>query len=428
MIYDNAGLIQLGSEIYSITKDPFVEWIVKDTINFLARDMRSPCGGFYSALDAESLDNHRIKREGAYYVWSKHDLTEILKEKFKLAELRFGITDNGNFEDPHHKEIQGMNILHIAHSMPDIANKLQISEDEVLEGLDSIRKKMFEARSMRSNPQKDTKIITSWNALLIKSLYTTAELLDYPLASKLAKGALDFILEYLVDDEKVLRSYHIVKGDQERRIYEGVLDDYSILTAAFIQAFEYTDDWSLIEHALKVQNLIDSKFYSNEHEMYFLNPQNEDNFIHSIVQAGDDSMASGLAVMVANLFKLGKYLNDKKFEAKGLMLVKKFVGQINEMPGVMSEFLLSASNYLRYPTEIVIMNGNKTELNMAHKTKYLPGRLIYRWNKSNFKDGRPYWDVLDSKEVSEPTAYVCKGMTCSLPITTKQDLLNELAK
>jgi uncharacterized protein YyaL (SSP411 family) len=429
MLYDNAGLIQLGAELFAITKDPYIEFTVKDTINWIAREMKSPIGGFFAAMNAESKDDRNVEREGAYFVWTQKELQKLLGHDFKYAQHRYGITEKGNFKDPHHPDAKGMNVLSIVKNMQEIASELDISEELVFQKLGSIRQTLFEERLKRSPPSTDTKIITSWNAMLIKSLFIAAEYLNYPEASKFAKGALDFIFENLVEQNTVLRRFHILSDGQEERKIDGVLDDYSLLISALIQAYEYTDNWDHLIKAKRIQDLTDAKFYDETEGVYFLNPITEDSFVSRVIQASDDSMASGLAATVDNLFKLGKYFEDNDLLNRGQRVAQKFGGRVNEYPGAMSALLISMSYYLRYPTEIVIVQDNENHLGNAHFGNFLPRRLVYKWNDKNNKDARPKWEVLEGRtEVETPTVYICKGMTCSLPLIKADSVQQELSK
>ena len=140
-------------------------------------------------------------------------------------------------------------------------------------------------------------------------------------------------------------------------------------------------------------------------------------------------MASGLAATVYNLFKLGKYFEDNDYLIRGQFVSRKFGGRVNEYPGAMSELLISMSYYLRYPTEIVIVQDNENVFSNAHFGSFLPGRLVYKWNNKNNTDGRPNWKALEGRtEVNSPTFFICKGMTCSLPLTEADAVLKELSK
>ncbi|MCE7735050.1 MAG: thioredoxin domain-containing protein [Candidatus Heimdallarchaeota archaeon] len=421
MLYDNAGLIQLGAELFAITKDSFANWVVKDTINWVEREMVSEQGGFYSALNAESEG-----REGTFFVWQFDEIRDLLEDKFDIAKLRYGLTQKGNFKDPHHPEIKGMNILSIVKNMQDIAQELKLDEDTIFSSLNNIRQILFENRFKRVAPSTDTKQITAWNSLMIKGLLVAAELLNYPKAGDLAIRALNFVLTNNLRADFVLRIY---QGDEDfiKRDIEGVLPDYSFLIAALIQAFEYTDNWEYMRIADNIHSLMEIKFYDPEARIYFLNSPTEENILGRVVSISDDSMSSGLGAMVENLFKLGKYLMREDLVERGKKIAESFVERMNEFPGSMNTLLLSLTNYLRYPTELVIVNDEEGSLNRAHNSEYIPHRLVYRWNKGNKEDGRPFWDVLESRDdTSVPTVFICEGMSCSLPLLTTEAVIEEL--
>ncbi len=422
MLYDNAGLLHLGSELYAALNDNFAKWVIFDTVSWVAREMRSKYGGFFSTLNAESEG-----REGKFYVWTKSELKGILGNDFELAEMRFGITEKGNFKDPHHPEIKGMNILSVVASIEEICDKFEISEDTVVSRLSKMRQKLFGVRGKRIAPSRDTKIITSWNGLMIDAMFSIAEKLDLEDAATLAINAIDYIVEAIIKDDKILHSFHEVKEGQEWREIEGYLDDYSFAISALISAFEYTDDWRYIEIASRLEKLSTEYFYNEEDKIYYVNRSRDGALFNKVMQASDESMMSGFAKMVDNLFKLGKYLEKQELVDRGKEIADKFAGSFNDFPGSMNGLQIACTNYLRYPTEIVLVDTNDTDLDKAHSSAYIPHRLVYRWNNKNRDDGRPKWNVLEARlDVDRPTVYICEGMTCSLPLSTADDVIEEL--
>ena len=261
---------------------------------------------------------------------------------------------------------------------------------------------------------------------MIRGLLVAAELLDFPKAAEIALNALNFILNENLKDDFLLRTY---QGDGEfiKRDIEGVLPDYSFLISALIQAFEYTDDWEYMKIADKIHSLMETKFFDIDASIYFLNSSSEETILGRVVSISDDSMSSGLGAMVENLFKLGKYLMKEHLVERGKKIAESFVQRMNEFPGSMNTLLMGLTNYLRYPTELVIVNDEEGILNHAHGSEYIPHRLVYRWNKNNKKDGRPFWDVLESRDdTSLPTVFICEGMTCSLPLLDQKSVIEEL--
>ena len=406
---------------HAITGDPYIKWVVQDTISWLDREMKSEMGMFYSAQNAES--EHR---EGAYYVWQKNELEKILGDNYKIAELRYGITKRGNFDDPHHPEIQGMNVLSIVKSMNQIAEELKLDEEYVFNQLNVIRQKLFEVRWGREHPSTDTKIIVEWNALMVKALFVAAELLEFDEAGALGKLALDAILKYQLTPDRLNRIYQPDNSEFTKREIPGILSDYSFTISACIAAFEYTDDWKYIKSAQQIMSLTDKLFYDQERKVYYLNTSSDTNLLGKVLEPSDDASRSGIGVMIENLFKLGKYIEDEQMVERGFDLVKSFAGRLNEYPGAMTTVLMNGKYFLRYPTEIVIV-GEDYNLMNTHMRKYIPNRLIYRWNDKTKSDGRPFWKTLEAREeVEKPTVFICEGMTCSMPLHSQSEVLEEL--
>ncbi len=426
MLYDNAGLIQLGADLYTSLKDKFAQWVVFDTISWLAREMTSPEGGFYSTLNADSEGV-----EGKYYVWTMDQIKETLCDtKTEAATLRYELTEKGNFFDPHHSELTGMNVLSVKKSISEMMGILELSENDTVALLNEVRQELFKERVSRIAPSRDTKIIVSWNSLMIKALFIAAESLNLETAGQLALNAINFIIDNLIEEDRLLHSYHKLGEDQVDRKIEGVLDDYSFTISALIHAFEYTDDWKYIKVADKLMDMVHIKFYNSIEHVYYVNPIDLDNqdLFSKVLQPTDDSMASGLGMLVSNLFKLSKYLVKPDLEKKARLLVERFAGRFNESVASMNEMMISATALIRYPTEIVMV-GSDEDLSKSYFGSYLPNRLIYRWNENNKDDGRPSWDVLEGRtEVDIPTVYICKGQMCSLPLTDSDSVSEELSK
>ncbi|MDH5402755.1 MAG: thioredoxin domain-containing protein [Candidatus Heimdallarchaeota archaeon] len=417
MLYDNAGLITIGAELYALTKDDFVKFLVMDTITWIAREMRSPNKMFFSAVNADSEGV-----EGKFYIWTKEEIKSILLEDFAIAEKRYGITDEGNFQDPHNPDLKGLNVLHISNTIDDIANQLKINSERVIETLNSIRLKIFNVRESRIRPSTDEKIITAWNSQMIKALFISADLLSFKEAETIAISCLNQLTNRVIRDNYVLRTI-IDTSERQTKIIEGVLDDYSFLISSLLTAFESTDSWEYIRIADNLVKMVDSKFYNVDNKLYQLNPI-ESNLLNSdIVQFTDDSMASGIGVMIENLFKLGKYIENEDYVKRGEEISLILMGK--NYSGSMNQVFLSTTNYLRYPVELVMIGDQ--EWMSVYKSIYLPNRLIYRWNENNKNDGRPQWKILENRvNVSKPTVFLCKGMTCSLPIESESQFIQEL--
>ncbi|MHA2501901.1 MAG: thioredoxin domain-containing protein [Candidatus Kariarchaeaceae archaeon] len=417
MLYDNGALLQLGAELAQATDDKFVEFVVRDTIAWMAREMRHPGGAFYAAQNAESEG-----REGAFFVWHVPELREVLGEHYGLAASRYGITDSGNFDDPHHPEIKGMNVLSVVKTIDQLVEEFEKDRDEIIDGLEHIRKTLYEVRDKREHPSTDTKILTSWNGIAIRGLLAAGQLLDYDKATQLGLEALEFLVTHHIKEDTVLRRYH---ETEETKMVEGVLDDYSFLIASLIDAYEVTDDFEKIRLARKILQWTDTKFFNTDEGLYYVNPSGADDLFAPVLQTTDDSMASGLGVMVYNLFKLGKYLEEPALISRGDEIINRLLKYAGDYPGAMSTTLNSASPYFRYPHELVLTHPTP-ELDRAVLSHFIPDRLVYRYHGESDK---PDWEVLENRtESSEPTVYICKGQTCSLPLHSVDSVHEELQR
>ena len=156
MTYDNGQLVSLYAEAFQRKADPLYKRVVYETIEYTDREMTSPEGGFYSSLDADSEGE-----EGKFYVWTKKEISDVLGDDAGWFCEYYQVTERGNWE-------HGNNVLIMGKSPVEFATEKGMSEDELLQKLEVAKAKLFETRSKRIRPGLDDKILTSWNALMLK--------------------------------------------------------------------------------------------------------------------------------------------------------------------------------------------------------------------------------------------------------------------
>ena len=170
MLYDNAQLVRLYTHAYQVTGNTEYERIVRETLDYIAREMTSPEGGFYSAQDADSEGI-----EGKFFVWTEDEVDQVLGaedgEKFRRA---YGVSAEGNFHDPHHPELTGRNVLTNRFDADVLADELAMPREELVGKLDAMRTSMFNARHKRIYPGLDDKILASWNGLMLAAISEAA--------------------------------------------------------------------------------------------------------------------------------------------------------------------------------------------------------------------------------------------------------------
>ncbi|MDW7989894.1 MAG: thioredoxin domain-containing protein, partial [Archaeoglobaceae archaeon] len=256
MLYDNAQLAQVYAWAYSLTGDPFFRRIATETYDFVLREMTSLEGAFYSALDAESLlpvnpqspiPNPR-KEEGAFYLWHPNEVKAVLGEKDgELFCKIYGISDEPNFVNPH-TGYKGCIPNLLKAPIENWAKALNMAADELQAKLDKWRAKLLEARNQRPRPHCDDKVLTSWNALMVRSFALGYRYLGDERYRQAAERAAEFLWSKMrKEDGKLWRSYRngIAK-------VEGMLDDYAYLLVALIELNEVTGEGKWTQQAKEV--------------------------------------------------------------------------------------------------------------------------------------------------------------------------------
>ncbi len=413
MLYDNAELLMLGAHLYQIAPDEEIRTAMEKTLFWLYDEMEDEQGGFYASLNAES--EHR---EGKYYVWHLEEITALVDQK-KLTPIQatilrsyYGITQEGNFEDPHHPEIKGMNVLSITKSIEELMQETNLPKEKIREEIETARKVLLAEREKRIKPDRDEKIITSWNALLISALLTVAQAFEIQQPADKALKALDRLLSHVIEEDGVLR---VVPQDEKARKIYGVLEDYAFLAKACIDAYEHTSEQRYLTEALRITRLADRRFYDFNLKNYKLS---DEPLLDNPIDFSDNSLPSAISIMIQVLYKLGRYHMMQDLIERGQIIVDRALAKAEDMFIVLGEFFLAREYYMEQAKEIVQIHDGS--LNDKYLRYYLPVRLIYRWvPKANL----PKWEVLEGRtNVTKQTIFVCQGQTCSLPITTENEL------
>jgi len=252
MLYDNGQLVSLYSEAYQLTKDPLYKQIVYETIEFIQRELTSPEFGFYSSLDADSEGE-----EGKFYVWTRNELEEILGDDESLFSEYYNVTYNGNWE--HYN-----NILLRKKTDKQFADKHKISVKELRQKLTSAKEAVFKVRSKRIRPGLDDKILTEWNALMLKGYVDAYRAFNDDKFLKIALKNAKFIVENMMDGSRLDRNFKNGKST-----INGYLSDYSFTIEAFIALYEATFDEAWLMKAKELMDYAIKHFYDAGSNMFY---------------------------------------------------------------------------------------------------------------------------------------------------------------
>ena len=301
MLYDNAQLCEAYSRALFNNKNPLYSQALNSTCAFILREMTSPEGGFYSALDADSDGE-----EGKFYVWTDKELAEVLKDKSELELFKATYGSEPNFEEK---------FFILRRSM--LPEKLALSQKTSLEklesSLDASRKKLLALRNNRIRPFLDTKILTGWNGQMIAGLAMASKALNEPAYLKAAEKASDFILNNLQQtDGRLMRSFGAVPGEKAQAKILAYLDDYAYLVHGLLTLYEINGDKKRLTQAVELNEKM-IKYHGKQGTGPFFqtSEEHEKLFARSIDQY-DGAQPSANSVALSNMVKLSKYTQDPK--------------------------------------------------------------------------------------------------------------------
>ena len=410
MLYDNALIPVNYVEAYQITKDEFYRNVVKKTLDFVLREMTSPEGGFYSAQDADSEGV-----EGKFYVWSKSEIKKILNDDADVFCVYYDVTDGGNWE--------GNNILCNNISLATAAFSCGKSESEVKSIIDSCEKKLLEERNKRIHPGLDDKILTSWNALMITAFAKGYRITKDKRYRDAAINATDFIEQKLLDDQRLLRTY---KNGTAK--IQGYLEDYSYYINALLDVFEIHPEKKYLELAQTLGTYLVDHFWDSKSNSFFMTADNHEKLIIRPKSNYDLSLPSGNSVSAYVMLKLYHLTQHKQFLDISTKILESQAQMAAENPFGFGYLLNTLYLYLQKPTEITILNTENTEICDSVTMDFIPESIIVSVESPEQLQSLQDYAFFAGKnfDSSKTTVFVCKDFTCSLPLTSLDEIKSKL--
>ena len=409
MLYDNALLANLYGQTYQATKENLMKEICCGILDFVLREMSDENGGFYSSYDADSEGE-----EGKFYVWDPSEIKNVLGDKDgELICNYYGVDEAGNFEN-------GKTVLAVK------GDKI----DSTL--LKRAIQNLYQQRSKRVSPGLDNKILTSWNALMIRGFakgYAITQDKRYWMA---AKGCAEFLMKNLSDDSN--RLFVTIKdGNAKLPAY---LDEYVFFIAALIDLFELSGELSWLMTAKKYNSVVLEQFKDPNGSGFFFTAKDHEELIQRPKNFYDGSIPSGISVQLENLHRLSILFRDAQLMVEGERQLQSMLLQALDRPLGMSNTLVAADLYLGPSREVVVIppksgfNEHYQKVIAEIQKSYLPRATIILRNPqvefTQYPTGMV--ELFQGREALEDKAsvYICEGSTCSLPLTSLEDLQKTL--
>lgn len=404
MLYDNAQLVSLYSEAYQFLPNDLFKNVVYETLEWVNREMLSPEGGFYSALDADSEGV-----EGKFYTFSQTELEELLGDDEEVFSLYYNVTEEGNWEE------EQTNIFFRKYDDEDIIEILKISELEFYERLNRAKSKVFEFRKHRVHPGLDDKILASWNGMMLKGFTDAYRIFDEPGFLVTAIKNAEFILSNLRKSHGGL--YRNYKGG--KATINAFLDDYALVAEAFISLYEATFDEKWLFEARKLIDFSIQKFYDTESGMFFYTSSDDEQLIARKFELMDNVIPGSNSVMASNLYKLGHYFDDAGYLKTAKQMLDNSASNIKSHGSSYSNWANLMLNEVFGIYEIAI-TGNQAEAKRRELEKfYIPNKILLGGTSGSLP-------LLQDKWGNETKVFVCKNRTCKMPVTEISEAIKQI--
>jgi uncharacterized protein len=434
MLYDQAQLAVAYLDAFQITKDKQYESVARDILDYVARDMTSKEGGFFSAEDADSpvvgIDAPGDKKtaEGAFYIWTKKEIDDGLGDSAEIFDFYYGVQAHGNApegSDPH-DEFRGKNILIERRTIPETARHFKKSEGEIGKVLTRSREKLLAIRAQRPRPHLDDKIISAWNGLMISAFARAAQVIDEPRYLQVATRSANFVRAKLYDpSRKILyRSYRVGRSN-----IEGFADDYAFVVQSLLDLYEASFDIEWLKLAIELQHTQDRLFFDEKHGGYFSNSGRDKSVFVRMKDDNDGAEPAASSIAALNLLRLSQMYDDSRTAERAKKTIEAFATILLQFPSGMPQMLVAVENSLGKPRQIVIAGKKdspetKALLKEVHR-HFLRNTILIL---ADANEGQKYlgekneairaMSLVDGK----PAAYVCENFTCKAPVTDVKGL------
>ncbi|XP_078794191.1 spermatogenesis-associated protein 20 isoform X3 [Oryzias latipes] len=419
MLYDQAQLAVAYITAFQVSGERLFADVAKDVLQYVSRDLSDQSGGFYSAEDADSVPawGGQRKREGAFCVWTASEIRELLPAVVEgssgtttQADVfmhHYGVKEHGNVtpeQDPH-GELQGHNVLIIRYSLELTAAHFGVSLEKVVELLTSARARLAEVRKVRPRPHLDTKMLASWNGLMLSAFARVGAVLGDKALLERAERVARFLKEHLWDAERqmILRSCY--RGDHMDVQHisppiAGFLDDYAFVICGLLDLYEATMQTEWLVWAEELQLRQDSLFQDEQGGGYFCSDPKDDTILLQLKEDQDGAEPSANSVSASNLLRLSSFTGQDRTQTS-LKLLAAFSKKLTQVPISLPEMVRALMAHHHTLTQVLMFVDGDPQSFLCQR---LPTLMSM------------------SQQGGAATAYVCQDFRCSLPVTDPQEL------
>jgi uncharacterized protein YyaL (SSP411 family) len=417
MLYDNALLTGAYLDAFLATGERRYEQVVRETLDYILRDMTDPAGGFYSTEDADSEGE-----EGKFYIWTPEEIRNVLGDDAAATFCRvYDVSEVGNFE--------GSNILNLPKTITQCAKLLGRDEEQLAAELAASRVKLLAAREQRVRPGRDDKVIVAWNGLMIDSMARAGAALGEAGYIEAARRAADFILHQMRDADG--RLYHTWRhGTHKLSAY---LDDYASLANALVSLYEASFVERYIDAAAALCDVLLAKFADLDGAGFFYTADDHERLIARNKEFTDSSTPSGNSLAATALLRLGKLTGKNNYLDAAYATITAAAPLMERMPLAAGQLLLAFDVQLGPTPELALMDedarGNQAAI-AAIQRSFLPRKVLAARAMDATEKRSRLLDPLFSGKTAvdgEPTLYVCENHACQRPVSGVDAIVMRIA-
>jgi hypothetical protein len=410
MLYDNGQLISLYSKAYAKTKNDLYKYAVQKTIAFVEQELTDANCGFYSSLDADSINSNGELEEGAYYVWKEDELKSLLKDDFQIFKDYFNINNYGLWE-------HGNYVLIREATKDEIAKKHSIPIDELDKIINQSLQLLDRERSKRNKPRLDDKILTSWNGLMMKGLIDAYRYLGDKAYLDLALKNANFIQSKMMRKGGGLYRNH----KNGKSTLNAFLEDYATIIDAYLGLFETTHDEQWLLHCKTLTDYCLENFMDTKSGMFFFSSKEDDFIIRRTLEISDNVIPASNSIMAINLYKLSKLYPDDKYDLVAKQMLKNV--QVNFKENAQSHAnWLQLVLFMNQPFFEIAIVGDEYKTKAQQLLQYsIPNSIVASTeNQSDIS-------ILQERYSEGNTLiYVCLHGSCKLPVTDVSKSLEQM--
>ena len=383
--------------------------VVEETLEFIKRELTDASGGFYSSLDADSEGE-----EGKFYVFTAAEIDSIIGNAATADIFKdyYQIKKSGNWE-------HGKNILHIKDDLASFAKKHKLSEADALTKIEVGKKKLFDARASRIRPGLDDKVLTAWNALMLKGYIDAYKAFGNESYLQTALKNAEFLEKNMLQsDSRLNRNYKDGKS-----VINAFLDDYALLIDAYIALYEITFDEAWLQKSKALADYAIEHFYNDETGMFYYTSKIDPPLVTRKTELADNVIPGSNSAMARALFTLGTLMYETSFIEKAEQMLHNMNKTIveSDFPNFYSNWCGLYLDAVNRPYEVAILGEDYKDKALALQKHYFPNAL--------FLGGKSEGNLellKDKLQEGETMIYVCQNKVCKFPVTEANEALDLL--